>query len=171
GDDVDRACAASLVDQPGDGIDRALHRRLGELAGLRQTLSEPRDHRRVGRGVWGATGATLTEDELDRVGADVEDGEPGRTPTEELFEALGDTDVASAGQPESADGAGHQLLVGGLDGDGEDGPPVDADLGELDHAVVENRTTSALVGLHDTEVLPRADQAAQELLERVTGAP
>ena len=117
GDDVDGTGSASFVGHRRDGLDGTGDRLRCEHTGVGLSLPQPCDVGAVDERVQRPVGVPLSEVELHRVGADVDDRvTPGAEPDQRL-EPAGDADVAAVGETESADHGGHQGRVGRLDGE------------------------------------------------------
>ena len=146
--------ASGLVRHRADRPRRALERFWSDLAGLLETLTQPRHDSTVGhrppRTV--SVGVQLGDVELDRVGADVDDGVPLRHPIDQQAQAGRDVEVAVVAHAQPLDRRHDRCSVRRLDRDRRRSMPFRLEDRPLGLAAPKEVSGAFLVDLDD----PRA---------------
>ena len=163
GGDRLRPGARRVLGHARDRLGRARHGRRSQPSGPLEVLAEARHLGTIGERLPRPVGGVLGEQELDGVGADVDDRDPPRAEPCEDLEAARDGRVLVSVETERAPGPAHELRIVGFDRDRPDRSPRGGHVRELGHASADRVPPSPLVDEQRAQSRARGDQ----LVDRV----
>ncbi len=115
-------------------------------------------------------GLTFADDELDRVGADIDHRKACRLAVDQRRQAARVGSVRIPAEAEFGHRTGHRHRVLGLDGDGARGLAVHHHVGEFGHAAAHRVARAPLVDIYRADRAVRLGEFFEELLEGVARA-
>ena len=135
-----------------------------------EALAEPGDLGAIDDRSPPTVGCALTDVELDRVRADVDDRVAPRAEPDQRVQLAGDAHVSARHQAQLAHRRDHAIRILGLHGHGLHRIAIGSQLRELRHAASDREARPPLVHPDRQQVGARLDDLGNELIERVLAA-